>query len=80
MMVGNRYRDPERFGLLQEKIERLQAELDAIKNGDVVVVPRVPTNKMIEAGNRAISFPRHLLTSEIAIDAYKAMIAAQEQK
>ena len=32
MMVGNRYRDPERFGLLQEKIERLQAELEQLQD------------------------------------------------
>jgi len=43
-MMAYRSVDPDHFEnkckMYEKKIERLQAELDAIKNGDVVVVPR----------------------------------------
>lgn len=49
---------------------KLQAELAALKAGDVVMVPREPTDTMLYMMCRAIN------TKEERIDSYKEMIAA----
>lgn len=60
----------EQVKRLQEENAALRAELSALKAGDVVMVPREPTDTMLYMMCRAIN------TKEERIDSYKEMIAA----